>query len=130
AVPAILFINAFYQILGYWCGRTKHFHRLAVTRVIQAFGVVGGQIVLLYFHGGDGFALIGGWIFGMSLGTVILLAQVIHDEGPFLLSAYDLHAVYEAACKHWKFPAYKAPYGFISNGASQLIFYILRVFSN
>jgi lipopolysaccharide exporter len=129
AVPAILFVNSFYQVLGFWCGRTKHFHRLAITRVVQAVGIVAGQLLLLYFHGGDGFSLIGGWILGQSLGALVLLVQVIHYEGAFLFAAYSRNGVREAAAEYWKFPAYKAPYAFVSNGASQLIFYILRVFS-
>ena len=64
AIPAVLFVSGFYQVLGYWCGRMKRFRHVAVSRIAQSVGTVAMQIALFLAHANGGVALIGGWIFG------------------------------------------------------------------
>jgi O-antigen/teichoic acid export membrane protein/SAM-dependent methyltransferase len=130
SMPLALLINGTYHTLGYWSGRMKRFADVARSRVYQSLGVVGGQLILLLAFENGGTALIGGWIFGLSLGVGFLMAQIARSEGAFLVRAHDWSVVREAAGKYKNFPLYKAPYSFVSNAAAQCVPMVLQVFSN
>ncbi|HEY2545978.1 MAG TPA: oligosaccharide flippase family protein [Candidatus Acidoferrum sp.] len=130
AIPAVLFVSGFYQILGYWCGRMKRFRHVAVSRIAQSLGTVAMQIALFFAHANGGVALIGGWIFGQSLGSFVLLLQVIQQDGAFLRKSWDLRTIPGLLHTYRNFPFYKAPYSFISNSSSQLIIVVIRMFSS
>jgi SAM-dependent methyltransferase len=102
---------------------------VAAARVWQSLGIILGQLALLYIHPG-GFALVGGWVIGQSLGTGLLLAQLFYFDGKFLSFACEWASVRNAARKYRNFPIYKAPYSFVANASSQLIPVILRLFSS
>ena len=127
--PVAIFVNSLYSILCVWYGRMKRFHKVAAARVGQSLGIILGQLALLYVHPG-GFALVGGWVIGQTLGTSILLAQLFYFDGKFLLGVCEWAAVRTAASKYRNFPIYKAPYSFVANASSQLIPVILRLFSS
>jgi lipopolysaccharide exporter len=129
AAPLALFVNGLYQVLGVWFGRLKRFRRLAIARVCQSLGTVLGQLGLLAVHPG-GFALVGGWVIGQSMGTLFLLFQLIYSDGRFLSQAWDWTVVRDAVGRYRNFPIYKAPHSFVSNAASQLVVVILRIFSD
>jgi lipopolysaccharide exporter len=130
AIPAVLFVNGFNQVLGYWCGRMKRFRHLAVSRIAQSLGTVVIQITLFLVHASGGVALIGGWIFGQSLGTVVLVAQVVRQDGVFLRGSWDWRTIPRLLRTYRNFPFYKAPYSFVSNSAAQLVVVVIRMFSN
>jgi lipopolysaccharide exporter len=130
AIPAVLFVSGFNQILAYWCGRMKRFRHVAVSRIAQSLGTVAMQIALFLVHANGGIALIGGWIFGQSLGVMALLAQVIRQDGAFLLSSWDGRGIPRLLSTYRNFPFYKAPYSFVSNSSSQLVVVAIRMFSS
>jgi lipopolysaccharide exporter len=130
AIPAVLFVNGFYQVLGYWCGRMKRFRQMAVSRIAQSFGTVGMQIALFFAHANGGVALIGGWIFGQSLGAAVLLIQVLRQDGAFLRTSWDVRSLPRLLRTYKNFPFYKAPYSFIANSSSQLVVVVIRMFSD
>jgi lipopolysaccharide exporter len=130
SVPAVLFVSDVYQSLNYWCGRMKQFQRLAYSRVFQALGTVSFQLGLFALHANSGFALIGGWIFGQVLATLILATQVFSSDAHFLIGSHNPSLIRSSLKEYKNFPFYKAPYSFISNAASQLVFVVLRVFSS
>jgi len=128
-LPLALFVNGLYQVLALWYGRMKRFRFLALVRVCQASGIVGGQLALLKFYPG-GFALVGGWLFGQTLGTTLLVVQLFVSDRNFLFKARNWAQVRASAGKYRNFPMYKAPYSFIANASSQLVVVIMRVFSD
>jgi lipopolysaccharide exporter len=130
SVPIILFVSDIYQSLNFWCGRMKQFQRLAFSRVFQALGTIIAQLALFALHVSSGFALIGGWIFGQAIAAIILAIQVMWHDMHFLIASYDTNSIRASLREYKNFPYYKAPYSFISNGASQLIFVVLRIFSS
>ena len=130
AIPAVLFVSGFYQILGYWCGRMKRFRHVAVSRIAQSSGTVAMQILLFLSHANGGVALIGGWIFGQSLGSLVLLVQVLRQDGRFLRKSWDVRTIPGLLHTYRNFPFYKAPYSFISNSSSQLVVVVIRMFSS
>lgn len=130
AIPAVLFVSGFNQVLGYWCGRMKRFRHLAVSRIAQSFGTVVIQIALFLVHANGGVALIGGWIFGQSLGTVVLFAQVVRQDGVFLRGSWDWRTIPRLLRTYRNFPFYKVPYSFVSNSSAQLVVVAIRMFSN
>ncbi|MGH9859751.1 MAG: lipopolysaccharide biosynthesis protein, partial [Candidatus Acidiferrales bacterium] len=81
AVPIALFVNGTYQMLALWCARMKRFGRLAGTRVTQAFSIIVSQLALLPLLPTGGSALVAGWILGEYTAAIILLAQVLRDDG-------------------------------------------------
>jgi O-antigen/teichoic acid export membrane protein/trans-aconitate methyltransferase len=107
----------------------KRFHKLAAVRVWQSLGIILGQLALLSIHPG-GFALIGGWVLGQTLGTAILTADFFYYDGRFVLLAHNWTEVRAAVTKFKNFPIYKAPYSFVANASSQLIPVILRLFAS
>jgi lipopolysaccharide exporter len=127
--PIALFVNALYSVLGVWYGRMKRFQKLATARVCQALGIILGQLALLSIHSG-GFALVGGWVLGQTFGASVLLVQLFYYDGKFLLQARDWTVVGESMRKYKNFPIYKAPYSFVSNASSQMVFVILRLFAS
>jgi O-antigen/teichoic acid export membrane protein/2-polyprenyl-3-methyl-5-hydroxy-6-metoxy-1,4-benzoquinol methylase len=130
AIPAVLFVSGFSQVLGYWCGRMKRFRHVAVSRIAQSFGTMAMQIALFLVHAHGGVALIGGWIFGQSLGVAVLLVQVIRQDGAFLRDSWDGSTIPRLLHTYKNFPFYKAPYSFVSNSSSQLVIVAIRVFSS
>jgi lipopolysaccharide exporter len=129
-IPAVLFVSGFYQVLGYWCGRMKRFRNVAVSRIAQSGGTVAMQIALFLAHANGGVALIGGWIFGQSLGSIVLLVQVVCQDGVFLRSSWDVRTIPRLLHTYRNFPFYKAPYSFVSNSSSQLVVVVIRMFSS
>ncbi len=129
AAPFALFINGLYQVQGVWFGRMKRFRRLATGRVFQSSGTVLGQLGLLVVHPG-GFALVGGWIIGQSIGTLFLVSQLLYSDGRFLWRARNWAVLREAVGRYRNFPIYKAPHSFVSNASSQLVVVILRMFAD
>ncbi|HEV7968631.1 MAG TPA: oligosaccharide flippase family protein [Candidatus Acidoferrales bacterium] len=127
--PIALFVNALYSILCVWYGRMKRFQKLATARVLQSAGIIFGQLALLTIRPG-GFALVGGWVLGQTFGTLILVVQLFYHDGKFVLLARDWKVVRQSLTKYGNFPIYKAPYSFVANASSQLVFVILRIFSS
>lgn len=130
AVPIALFVNGIYQMLALWCARMKRFGRLAATRVTQASCIIVSQLAFLPFlpHGGS--ALVAGWIVGEYTAAIILLAQVLRDDGRFFAGAVRWRSVRGAVGKYKNFPLYKAPYSFLANASNQFVIIILRVLSD
>jgi lipopolysaccharide exporter len=126
--PIAIFVNALYSIVGVWFGRMKRFHKLATTRVAQSLAIILFQLALLGFRPG-GFALVGGWVLGQTFGTALLVVQLLYFDGEFLVRARDWKVVRESLGKYRNFPIYKAPYSFIANASSQMVFVILRLFT-
>ena len=108
----------------------KRFRHVALSRIAQSFGTVGMQIALFFAHANGGVALIGGWIFGQSLGALVLLVQVIRQDGAFLRSSWDGRAIPRLLHTYRNFPLYKAPYSFVSNSSTQLVVVVIRMFSS
>jgi O-antigen/teichoic acid export membrane protein len=129
AAPLAIFVNSLYSILGVWYGRMKRFQKLATARVWQSVGIILGQLALLYVHPG-GFALVGGWVLGQTLGTMILVVQFFYFDGRFVMDSRDWGMVRASITKYRNFPVYKAPYSFVANASSQLIPVILRLFAS
>lgn len=129
-IPGVLFLSGFNQVLGFWCGRMKRFRHVALSRIALSIGTVAMQITLFLAHANGGVALIGGWIFGQLLGSVVLLVQVIGQDGAFLMRSWDGRSIPGLLHTYRNFPFYKAPYSFVSNGASQLIIVAIRMFSS
>ncbi len=127
--PFAIFVNSLYSILGVWYGRMKRFHKLATARVWQSMGIILGQLALLHVHPG-GFALVGGWVLGQTLGTAILVVQFFYYDGRFVRMARDWRTVRACAKQYRNFPIYKGPYSFVANASSQLIPVILRLFAS
>jgi lipopolysaccharide exporter len=127
--PLALFVNALYSVLGVWYGRMKRFKDLATVRVCQSLAIIFGQLVLLTIRPG-GFALVGGWVLGQTVGTLLLVVQLLYFDGKFILLARDWAVVRESLKKYRNFPIFKAPYSFVANASSQLVFVILRIFSS
>jgi len=126
--PIALFVNALYSILGVWFGRMKRFHKLAATRVLQSIAIILMQLLLLVYRPG-GFALVGGWVMGQTIGTALLVFQLFYYDWKFISAARNWAVVRESVKKYKNFPLYKAPYSFVANATSQMVFIILRVFS-
>jgi len=129
SMPLALFVIGFYQVLSYWSGRMKRFRDMATSRVYQALGILAGQLLSLTLHESGGVALVGGWIFGQSIGMLYLLVQILRNEGVFLAQAHDWSVIRESFSKYKNFPLYKAPYSFISNSSAQLVPMILQLFA-
>ena len=130
SVPAVVLVFDVYQSLYIWCSRLKQFRRLAYSRVFLGLGTVLSQLGLFALHVDAGFALIGGWVFGQFLALVILAAQVAANDARFLINSYNLPSIRSSFVEYKNFPLYKAPYSFMSNAASQLVFVVLRVFAS
>ncbi len=127
--PIAIFVNGLYSILCVWYGRMKRFHKLATARVLQSMGIILAQFALLLIHPG-GFALVGGWVIGQTFGTLILVVQLFWNDGRFVFLARDWAMARELLNKYRNFPIYKAPYSFIANASTQLVFVILRLFAS
>lgn len=127
--PIAVFVNGLYSILCVWYGRMKRFQKLATARVLQSMAIILSQLALLLIRPG-GFALVGGWVIGQTVGTLILVVQLFWHDGQFVFQARDLDVIRNSLRKYKNFPLYKAPYSFISNASSQLVFVILRLFAS
>jgi len=129
AAPIAIFVTALYSIVGVWYARMKRFQKLASTRVWQSLAIILFQLALLAYRPG-GFALVGGWVLGQTLGTLILVIQLFSYDGQFLFAACDWAVMRDGFTKFRNFPIYKAPYSFIANASSQMVFVILRLFAS
>jgi O-antigen/teichoic acid export membrane protein len=106
----------------------KRFQKLATARVCQSLAIIFAQLVLLTIRPG-GFALVGGWVLGQTFGSLILVVQLFSYDGKFVWQARNWSVIRESLKKYRNFPFYKAPYSFVANASSQLVFVILRIFS-
>ena len=129
-ISIALFVNGFWQVMGFWQGRMKRFRSVAVSRVLQVGGTIGIQLALLLARVTPSAALIDGYIVGQSFGPLYLLFNALLWDGGFLAKSYDFSVICQSAAKYKNFPFYKAPYSFVANAASQLVVVILRMFSS
>ena len=106
----------------------KRFRTIATARVCQSLAIILCQLVLLTVRPG-GFALVGGWVLGQTFGSLILVVQLFYYDGRFVWHARNWTVIRQSVKKYRNFPLYKAPYSFIANASSQLVFVILRIFS-
>lgn len=128
SVPVILFLSALGEVGRNWFGRTKNFRIVAIGKISQSVGVLGGQLGLWALGVSGGMALIGGWLIGQGAWTGVMIGCMIAKNGKFICSSAKLSRVLALAAKHKAFPIYRTPYSFIANGSSQMIFIILRAF--
>lgn len=128
SVPVILFLSALGEIGKTWFGRTKNFRIVAIGKISQSVCLLGGQLGLWALGVSGGMALIGGWLIGQGAWTGVMAGWMIARNGRFICSSAKLSRVLALAAKYKAFPIYRAPYSFIANGSSQLIFIILRAF--
>ena len=128
AIPVVLFLSALGEVGRYWFGRTKNFHLIAAGKISQSAGTLGGQLGLWALHVSGGMALIGGWLLGQGAWTVVVIGWMLAKNGGFIWSSFDFPRMRSLAIKYRAFPLYRTPYSFLANGASQLIFVILRAF--
>ena len=73
--------------------------------------------------------MVGGWVLGQTFGSLILVVQLFYYDGRFVWQARHWPVICQLVKKYRNFPLYKAPYSFIANASSQLVFVILRIFS-
>jgi len=129
-VPPTIFINGLNQVMSYWCGRTKRFRKVALSRIIQAITTVVVQVGLYIEHASGGAALISGWILGQAVGTAFLIVDSACSDGRFLWGSAKAKQIFALLRTYRNFALYKAPYSFISNASSQLVIVVLRFFSD
>jgi lipopolysaccharide exporter len=127
-IPPVLLLNGLGEIGRNWFGRTKDFRFVAIARVCQSIGLIGGQLTLWFLGFGGGIALIGGWLIGQTTWTGVLLAHLIARDGRFISCNVQGGLIPKLAAKYRAFPIYRTPFSFIANGMAQLIFVILRLF--
>lgn len=128
AVPPVLLLSGIGEIGRNWFGRTKDFRLVAIARVGQSIGLIGGQLGLWALHVSGGFALIGGWLIGQSVWTGVLLFRMLVRDGRFMWSAFRPSYMAQLAKEYRQFPIYRTPYSFVANGIAQVIFVIFRLF--
>jgi O-antigen/teichoic acid export membrane protein len=73
---------------------------------------------------------VGGWVLGQAIGTSILVIQLLNYDGQFLFAVRDWGAVRGGLSKYRNFAFYKAPYSFVANASTQMVFVILRLFAS
>jgi lipopolysaccharide exporter len=128
AVPPVLLLTGMGEVGRNWFGRTKDFRLVAIARVSQSVGLIGGQLGLWALHLSGAFALIGGWLIGQSVWTGVLLVRLFVRDGRFIASSLRLRYIPKLAAKYRVFPIYRTPYSFVANGVSQIIFVVFRLF--
>jgi lipopolysaccharide exporter len=127
-IPPVLLLTGLGEVGRNWFGRTKDFRLVAIARVGQSVGLIGGQLSLWSAGAGGGIALIGGWLIGQCVWAGVLLGCLAARDGRFIRSEFRMPSIPKLAAKYKAFPIYRTPYSFIANGTSQLIFVIFRIF--
>lgn len=128
AIPPVLLLSGMGEVGRNWFGRTKDFRLVAIARVSQSIGLIGGQLGLWALHFPGAFALIGGWLIGQLAWTGVLIVYLLRRDGRFIFSACRPSSIVPLGAKYRMFPIYRTPYSFVANGIAQFIFVIFRFF--
>jgi lipopolysaccharide exporter len=105
--PASLLASGLYQALSYWSTRKKQFHRLALTRIVQALVTVSSQFgagILLPNAGAVG--LVGGYVVGQIAALAALGGQIWREDGRFIQNNLNIDRLKQQAAQYQKYPIY------------------------
>lgn len=103
-LPLGIFFAAIYAVFQYWATRRKEFSRIARTRVEQAVGGVGSQLIAGYL-GGGALGLIIGQIINSAAGVIGLVRRAYVKDRP-LLDSVNLAEMKSVAREYERFPKF------------------------
>lgn len=99
---AYIFVNGLNAILITWHSGNKRFGVISSGKLIQAFGIVVSQILLITYLGSMG--LLYGYLVGVSLSCMLYVFTLILKDRKEILTSHALEMIGPAAKKHKNFP--------------------------
>ena len=113
-----VFMEGMNLILVSWHSRFQRFSTISFGRLLQAIGIVGGQITLGSTYGP--FGLIYGYLIGISLNGAQLLMVLILRDGKNVCSQFSFDHIILAARIHKKFPLWLTWSSFLNGMVNQM----------
>lgn len=116
-IPLVVLVHGVFTALNYWNTRTKHFTRLAITRVTSQFAGTGTSLGLGIAGYASGGSLIAASLSGQAVATTVLGGQIWRDNGRSILSYITWCKMWAGMKRHHKFPLFSS-WGALINTAS------------
>jgi O-antigen/teichoic acid export membrane protein len=127
-LPVSVLLCGFYNALNGWNTRTKHFTRLAVSRVSSTVTTTSANLGAGFAGYPTGGAMIGAQVTGQAIATTILGAQIWRDDAFFLRSSLSWRGMLQGVKTHKKFALIDSWAGILNSISSQLPIFLLTVF--
>lgn len=103
-VPVTIFIQGLFLALNYWNSRTKHFGRLSVAQVLSSLTTQTTKLAAGFAGFLSGGVLIGTFILGNFISTVVLGGQIWRDDKRLFLDHIRLKSMGKGYVRFKKFP--------------------------
>ncbi len=103
-VPVYLVVHGIFLGLNYWNTRTKHFKRLAVSRVAGSFSTTSGSLAAGALGHATGGALMVAHVGGQVVAAAALGSQIWRSNGAFICSNLDRGEILRGLSRYRKFP--------------------------
>lgn len=103
-LPVALAFQGLFQAVNQWNTRQKKFTRLSLARVAASLTTSIVPIILAALGYRNTAGLITSWIAGTAIFSLVLSAQVLHEDARVLFRNIRLGAMLANARRYWKFP--------------------------
>jgi len=103
-VPVYILVHGIFLGLNYWNTRTKHFKRLAASRVAGSFVSTTSSLSAGFLGYATGGAMVAAQVGGQTVAAAALGSQIWWNDGRFLASSVGLKAIARGFVRYRKFP--------------------------
>jgi O-antigen/teichoic acid export membrane protein len=103
-VPVYILVQGIFLSLNYWNTRTKHFTRLAVSRLTGSIANTSGSMAAGFLGHATGGALVAAQVGGQAVAAAALGGQIWRNDGRFLASNIDVKEILRGLSRYRKFP--------------------------
>jgi lipopolysaccharide exporter len=103
-VPVYILVHGIFLGLNYWNTRTKHFKRLAASRVAGSFATTTGALSAGFLGHATGGAMVAAQVGGQAIAAATLGGQIWRSDGRFLASSVDRKEILRGLSRYRKFP--------------------------
>jgi lipopolysaccharide exporter len=127
-IPPTLLIGGTFLVLTNWNTRTRQFNTLSIARVANSFATTGTQLGAGFLGYASGSVLIGTYILGQIVSTLIVGIHILRKHLPFFKQSITWQGIIEVLKRYSNFPKYDAGSEFINTLSWQIPIFLLAYF--
>jgi lipopolysaccharide exporter len=129
-VPVYVLVHGVFLGLNYWNTRTKHFKRLAASRVAGSIATATGSLSVGFLGHATGGVMVAAQVGGQAIAAAALGGQIWRSDRRFIYSNLDWQEMFRGLSRYRKFPLLSSWPALMNSLSWQLPALMLGVFFN